>query len=58
MNDKDSLVKAMKGSHTVFGVTNYWEKMDKDLEVQQGKNLADAAKVRIQASVLRAYLPL
>lgn len=37
----------MKGSHTVFGVTNYWEKGDMQLEIQQGKNLADAAKVRM-----------
>ncbi|CAJ2510057.1 Uu.00g059570.m01.CDS01 [Anthostomella pinea] len=44
MNDTESLVKAMKGSHTVFANTNYWEACDKAGEVQQGKNLADAAK--------------
>jgi len=46
MEDKSSLVKAMDGSHTVFAMTNYWEKMSKDSEIQQGKNLADAAVVR------------
>ncbi|TLS23865.1 hypothetical protein PpBr36_08991 [Pyricularia pennisetigena] len=45
MNDKESLLKAIAGSHTVFGVTNYWEKLSKDVEIQQGKNIADAAKV-------------
>ena len=35
----------MKGSYAVFGVTNYWEYMNAEREVQQGKNLADAAKV-------------
>lgn len=38
-------MKALKGSYAVFAVTNYWEKMDDKLEIQQGKNLADAAKV-------------
>ncbi|KAK7962346.1 Pex13 protein [Apiospora aurea] len=44
LNDKASIVEALKGSYAVFAVTNYWEKMDDKLEVQQGKNLADAAK--------------
>lgn len=44
MNDKSSLVKAMTGASAVFAVTNYWEKMDMKLEIQQGKNLVDAAK--------------
>lgn len=44
LNDKASLVKAMTGAAAAFTVTNYWEKMDMDLEIQQGKNLADAAK--------------
>lgn len=35
----------MRGSFAVFGVTNYWEQADSDHEIQQGKNLADAAKV-------------
>ena len=37
------MLAAFKGAYAVFAVTNYWEKMDYDLEVQQGKNLADAA---------------
>ena len=44
MNDKASLVKVMTGAAAVYAVTNYWEKMDHSLEIQQGKNLVDAAK--------------
>ncbi|TLD29075.1 hypothetical protein PspLS_04187 [Pyricularia sp. CBS 133598] len=44
MDDKESVSKAVAGSHTVFSVTNYWEKKSKDVEIQQGKNIADAAK--------------
>ncbi|KAK2596979.1 hypothetical protein N8I77_012857 [Diaporthe amygdali] len=44
LDDKPSLVKAMTGASAVFTMTNYWEKMDMQLEIQQGKNLADAAK--------------
>ena len=34
----------MEGAAAVFAVTNYWEKMDKQHEVTQGKALVDAAK--------------
>ncbi len=34
----------MTGATAVYAVTNYWEKMDMQLEIQQGKNLVDAAK--------------
>ncbi|KAH8880073.1 NmrA-domain-containing protein [Thozetella sp. PMI_491] len=44
MNDKSTLVSAMTGAAAVFAVTNYWEKMDSDLEIKQGKDLVDAAK--------------
>lgn len=44
LNDKSSLVNAMTGAHTAFAVTNYWEKMDKQLEIKQGKDIVDAAK--------------
>ena len=45
MNVKATLVEAFRGAYAVFAVTNYWEKMDTNLEIQQGKNLADAAVV-------------
>ncbi|KAH8682397.1 NmrA-like family protein [Xylariales sp. PMI_506] len=44
LNDKASLVKAITGSYAVFAVTNYWELLDTNVEIQQGKNIADAAK--------------
>ncbi|KAH8745547.1 hypothetical protein F5883DRAFT_721830 [Diaporthe sp. PMI_573] len=44
LNDKASLVKAFTGATAVFGVTNYWETLSIDAEIQQGKNLVDAAK--------------
>ncbi|KAK0671279.1 NmrA-like family-domain-containing protein [Cercophora samala] len=44
LNDKSTLIKAMEGASAVFAVTNYWEKCDMNLEIQQGKNLVDAAK--------------
>ncbi|MFH4965022.1 NmrA/HSCARG family protein [Gaetbulibacter sp. M235] len=40
LSDKASLVNALNGCQLVFGVTNFWEHFDKEL--QQGKNLIDA----------------
>lgn len=45
MNSKESLEKALKGAYAVFAVTNYWEKMDEELEIRQGKLVADVALV-------------
>lgn len=42
--DKDSLRSALKGSHSVYLVTNYWESLSLDTEVTQGKNVADVCK--------------
>ena len=44
MSSKESVLLAIQGSHTVFGVTQFWEKFSHDQEVQDGKNLADASK--------------
>ncbi|KAI9884694.1 MAG: hypothetical protein M1823_003512 [Watsoniomyces obsoletus] len=44
LNSKDSLRAAFKDAYAVFAMTNYWEKQNKDLEIQQGKNVADVAK--------------
>ncbi|KAL8688894.1 MAG: hypothetical protein Q9224_004772 [Gallowayella concinna] len=44
LSDKESIQKVINGSHAVFAVTNYWEYMSKDIEVTQGKNIADACK--------------
>ncbi len=44
MNDPDALRKAISGSSAVFCVTNFWETMSKETEMQQGKNVADISK--------------
>lgn len=44
LHDKESLIQVVRGSDVVFGVTNYWEKVNADDEIQQGKNLVDAVK--------------
>lgn len=44
IDDKASLKGAMEGADAVFAVTNFWEKMSADVEIQQGKNIADVAK--------------
>lgn len=44
MNSKESLQAALKDSHTVFLVTNFWESANPEIEITQGKNVADVAK--------------
>ncbi|KAL2832863.1 NAD(P)-binding protein [Aspergillus cavernicola] len=44
LDSVDSLTIALKGSHTVFLVTNYWETASGDIEYAQGKNVTDVAK--------------
>ncbi|KAK2735195.1 hypothetical protein FQN57_001335 [Myotisia sp. PD_48] len=44
LNDKASLVAAFNGAYAVFGVTDFWETRNREMEIQQGHNLADAAK--------------
>lgn len=48
LNDTASLKKALKDAYAVFAVTNYWESQSVDVEVKQGKSIADAAKVGSQ----------
>ncbi|XP_078605077.1 nmrA-like family domain-containing protein 1 isoform X1 [Branchiostoma floridae x Branchiostoma japonicum] len=44
LDDPSTLGPALRGAHGVFAVTNYWEHMDKEREIKQGKAIADAAK--------------
>ncbi|RFU35530.1 hypothetical protein B7463_g804, partial [Scytalidium lignicola] len=44
MSSVESVTTAVKGAHTVFLMTNFWESMSKDKEVSQGKNVTDASK--------------
>jgi hypothetical protein len=40
------LAHALKDAYAVFAVTSWGEIMNKEREIQQGENIADAAKVR------------
>jgi uncharacterized protein YbjT (DUF2867 family) len=44
LDDPQSIKRALEGSYVAFAVTNYWEKMSKENEVNQGKAIADACK--------------
>eukprot|EP01006_Ploeotia_vitrea_P047781 TRINITY_DN67162_c5_g2_i1.p1 TRINITY_DN67162_c5_g2~~TRINITY_DN67162_c5_g2_i1.p1 ORF type:complete len:352 (-),score=208.92 TRINITY_DN67162_c5_g2_i1:44-1099(-) len=44
LHDVESVTKALEGAWGFFVVTQFWEKMDYDDEVQQGKNAVAAAK--------------
>ncbi|XP_066294356.1 nmrA-like family domain-containing protein 1 [Branchiostoma lanceolatum] len=44
LDDPSTLGPALQGSHGVFVTTNYWEHMDQEREIKQGKAIADAAK--------------
>ncbi|KAI9732975.1 MAG: hypothetical protein M1818_007408 [Claussenomyces sp. TS43310] len=46
LNDRESLKNALKGAYGVFAVTNYWEKLDGELEYKQGCNVADEVGVK------------
>lgn len=45
LDNKESLKKAVEGAYAIFAVTDFWATMDADNELQQGKNIVDAAKV-------------
>lgn len=47
----------MTGANAVFGVTNYWEHLDKARETTQGKNLVDAAKATNISHFIWSSLP-
>ncbi|SPO06486.1 related to nitrogen metabolic regulation protein nmr [Cephalotrichum gorgonifer] len=44
LDDKSSLIRVFTGAAAAFAVTNFWEEMSMDVEIQQGKNIVDAAK--------------
>ena len=43
LNEPVTLRAAFKDAYAVFGVTNFWESFSREIETQQGKNIADAA---------------
>ncbi|KAL3848421.1 hypothetical protein ACJMK2_019279 [Sinanodonta woodiana] len=44
IDDQESLKKVVAGAYGCFLVTNYWEHLDANRELQQGKNVVDACK--------------
>lgn len=50
MDDLDSLKLALKDAYAIFAVTNWQEVLNKEKEIQQGKNVADAAKVTLAST--------
>lgn len=42
IDDVESLKKAFEGAYGAFCLTNYWEHLDAEREIQQAKNLAEA----------------
>jgi uncharacterized protein YbjT (DUF2867 family) len=44
LDNVDSLKKAFAGAHGVYAVTNFWEHFSGEKEIQQAKNIAEAAK--------------
>jgi uncharacterized protein YbjT (DUF2867 family) len=44
LDDVDSLTRAFDGAYGAFCVTNFWEHFSPEKELQQAKNLAQAAK--------------
>jgi len=44
LDDLDSLKAAARGAYGVFGTTDFWAVMSKDIEIQQGKNIFEACR--------------
>lgn len=44
IDDLESLQKAFQGAYGAYCVTNYWEHMSPERELEQARNLAEAAK--------------
>ncbi|KAL8715048.1 MAG: hypothetical protein Q9220_001005 [cf. Caloplaca sp. 1 TL-2023] len=57
MDDEDSLKAAVAGSYAVFAMTNYWEKASPDVEIAQGKAMADASVAAGVELIVWASLP-
>ena len=57
LDNLESLKTAVKGSYGVFGVTDFWSVMDKNREVQQGKNIFEACKTENVTHFVFSTLP-
>ncbi|KAF4964238.1 hypothetical protein FSARC_7792 [Fusarium sarcochroum] len=57
MNIRSSLDKAVVGSNVVFSMTNFWEKCSPEIDVAQGKAIADAAVAAGVSQIIWSSLP-
>ncbi|RHZ66421.1 hypothetical protein CDV55_106805 [Aspergillus turcosus] len=57
LNSVESLTNALRGTHSVFLVTNYWETANGDIEYSQGKNVTDVAKNIGVSHIIFSSLP-
>jgi uncharacterized protein YbjT (DUF2867 family) len=44
LDDRASLERVLQGAYGVFGVTNFWEHYSPEKEIEQARNIAEAAK--------------
>jgi uncharacterized protein YbjT (DUF2867 family) len=58
-NDGNSLRQAVRGSHSVFGLTNFWDKdvLSKEIEIQQAKNIFEACQAERVIHYVYSTLP-
>ncbi|KAI6782654.1 NmrA-like family domain-containing protein-like protein [Emericellopsis cladophorae] len=56
MSSVEAVAPAVKNAHTVFLVTNYWEKASADAEIAQVKAVADASKAAGVQHVIHSTL--
>jgi len=57
LSDKASLSNAIAGSHSVFGITNFWDPKTGASEEAQGKSLADVCKEQSIQHLIWSSLP-
>lgn len=59
LNDLESLRNALHGSHSVFGVTNFWDKdvLSKTIEIRQGMNIFEACQAENIVHYVYSTLP-
>ncbi|KAK8879868.1 NmrA-like family-domain-containing protein [Apiospora arundinis] len=57
LNDGKTLAKAVAGAHTVFGMTNFWDEGSVEVEINQGKAIADASVAAGVTQLIWSSLP-
>ncbi|KAF7559803.1 hypothetical protein G7046_g4360 [Stylonectria norvegica] len=57
MNDHSSLIEAVAGSYSVFAMTSFWEKASSEIEIAQGKAIADASVAAGVTQIIYSSLP-